>query len=40
MRASRIGVALAFCCSTYTAAQLVEVIKKAGETLEHAIPPA
>lgn len=35
MRVSLIGVALALCCSTYTAAQLDEVIQKAVETLEH-----
>lgn len=35
MRVSLLSIALALCCSTYTAAQLDEVLKKAGETLEH-----
>lgn len=33
MRALLFSVALALCCSTYTAAQLDEVLKKAGEAL-------
>ena len=35
MRVFLVSIALAFCWSTYAAAQLDEVLKKAGETLEH-----
>jgi len=35
MRSSLLAIALALCFSTYSAAQLDEVLKKAGEGLEH-----
>lgn len=35
MRIVLLVLALAVCCTTYTAAQLDEVLKKAGESLEH-----
>jgi len=35
MRSSIVAIALALCLSTYSAAQLDEVLKKAGEGLEH-----
>lgn len=38
MRVSLLSLALALCCSTYSAAQFDEILKKAGETLEHRNP--
>lgn len=35
MRLFLLSIALAFCCSAYTAAQLDEALKRAGETLGH-----
>lgn len=35
MRASLFTLVLALCCSTYSAAQLDEILKKAGDALEH-----